>query len=204
MPTLPAVGSRSSLRPSASIPGRVSHEAAADLGHAAAGPGASPATPAEPASPRADAASAPHGRRLRSEGWRQPGPPSPGGSARSVSQTGPPAPAGPSGSRQPDPMDDQAIVAGQVVPAPGGSAEGGASVPSAEAPAETRRLPIFDAVESHLSSSSREVPGSPAAAATTRSGWPSPADEGWRAADSRIAARGRSDVSRATQAAAGR
>jgi hypothetical protein len=71
---LPAVGSWSSLRPSASIPGRVSHEAAADLDHAAAGPGASPATPAESASPQADAASAPPGRRLRPEGWRQPGP----------------------------------------------------------------------------------------------------------------------------------
>ena len=170
MPALLAVASQSSLRPSASILGRVSHGAAANLGHVAAGPGS-------------DAASAPPGRRLRSEGWRQPGPLRRAAARAQCAQTGPPRLLDPSGSGQPDPMDDQAIVAGQMVPAPGGPAECAAGVPSGEAPTETRRPPIFDAVESHWSSNGREAPGSPGATATTRSDWPSPADEGWRAAE---------------------
>jgi len=51
-------------------------------------------------------------------------------------------------------------------------------VPPAEDPEETRRLPIFDAVESSWFSGSR-APGRSAAAGSGRA---SPADEGWRAA----------------------
>ena len=49
--------------------------------------------------------------------------------------------------------------------------------------AETRRLPIFDSVEASWFSGSREVPGSSGVTATAGRGWSSPADEGWRAAE---------------------
>ena len=50
-------------------------------------------------------------------------------------------------------------------------------------PAETRRLPIFDSVEAGWFSGSHEVPGSSGVTATAARGWSSPADEGWRAAE---------------------
>jgi len=64
------------------------------------------------------------------------------------------------------------------------SAEGGVIVPPAESPSETRRLPIFDAVESNWFRGGREAPSNPSGL-TAASGirWSSPADEGWNAAE---------------------
>jgi signal transduction histidine kinase len=64
------------------------------------------------------------------------------------------------------------------------SAEGGVIVPPVEGPSETRRLPIFDAVESNWFRGGREAPSNPSgltAAAGNR--WSSPADAGWNAAE---------------------
>jgi signal transduction histidine kinase len=63
------------------------------------------------------------------------------------------------------------------------AAAGGVIVPPVEVAAETRRLPIFDAVESNWFRGGREAPSSssgPNAAAGNR--WSSPADQGWNAA----------------------
>lgn len=63
------------------------------------------------------------------------------------------------------------------------SADGGVVVPPAEDLAETHRLPIFDAVESHWFRSGRKVPGGSGLTGAAGSGWSSPADEGWHAAE---------------------
>jgi signal transduction histidine kinase len=63
------------------------------------------------------------------------------------------------------------------------SDDGNVVVPPSEDPAETRRLPIFDAVESHWFSGNRKAPGWSGPTAAAGSGWASPADEGWRAAE---------------------
>ena len=49
-------------------------------------------------------------------------------------------------------------------------------------PAEERRLPIFEAVESSWFSGARRAPGSARTAVKAGGQWSSPADEGWRAA----------------------
>ena len=61
-----------------------------------------------------------------------------------------------------------------------GSDDGGVVVPAAVNPAEERRLPIFESVESSWFSAARPDP----ARATVKAGgqWASPGDEGWRAA----------------------
>ncbi|HTX27760.1 MAG TPA: HAMP domain-containing protein [Streptosporangiaceae bacterium] len=65
--------------------------------------------------------------------------------------------------------------------APTGSAAREVIVPPAEGHADTRKLPIFDEMESRWFGAGRTIPGHPAAAAAG-SGWASSADEGWRAA----------------------
>jgi hypothetical protein len=56
-------------------------------------------------------------------------------------------------------------------------------VPPVEVPAENRRLPIFDAVESNWFRGGREAPGnSSGLTAATGNRWSSPADQGWNAA----------------------
>ena len=63
------------------------------------------------------------------------------------------------------------------------SADGGVIVSSAEGPAGTRRLPIFDAVESGWFRGGRMTPGSSGITSAAGSRWSSPADEGWHAAE---------------------
>ncbi len=63
------------------------------------------------------------------------------------------------------------------------SADGGVIVSSAEGPAGTRRLPIFDAVESGWFRGGRMTPGSSGITSAAESRWSSPADEGWHAAE---------------------
>jgi signal transduction histidine kinase len=63
-----------------------------------------------------------------------------------------------------------------------GSGDSGVIVPSAGNPVEERRLPIFDAVESNWFRAGRRMSGTARAVATPYR-WTSPADEGWRAAE---------------------
>jgi signal transduction histidine kinase len=63
------------------------------------------------------------------------------------------------------------------------SAQGGVIIPPVEGPPDTRRLPIYDSIESNWFGGGREAPSSSSGlTAATRSGWSSPADEGWNAA----------------------
>jgi signal transduction histidine kinase len=62
------------------------------------------------------------------------------------------------------------------------SADGSVIVPPAEDLAETHRLPIFDAVESHWFRGDRKVPDASGLTDAAGSRWSSPADEGWHAA----------------------
>jgi len=64
-------------------------------------------------------------------------------------------------------------------------ADGGVVIPPAADSAGTRRLPIYDAVESNWFRGGREASGSagPTATATGGNRWSSPADEGWNAAE---------------------
>ena len=63
------------------------------------------------------------------------------------------------------------------------SANSSVVVPPAEDLAETHRLPIFDAVESHWFRGDRKVPGGSGLTGAAGSRWSSPADEGWHAAE---------------------
>jgi signal transduction histidine kinase len=63
------------------------------------------------------------------------------------------------------------------------SADGGVIVSSAEGPAGTRRLPIFDAVESGWFRGGRLTLGSSGITSAAGSRWSSPADEAWHAAE---------------------
>jgi signal transduction histidine kinase len=86
------------------------------------------------------------------------------------------------GSPEPDETDGSPLsgtAPGLTVPT--GSAPRDVIVPPAEGQAETRKLPIFDEIESRWFGAGRTLPGHPAAAG---SGWASSADEGWRTAQS--------------------
>jgi hypothetical protein len=63
------------------------------------------------------------------------------------------------------------------------SARGSVIVPPAESVAEEHRLPIFEAVESDWFRRGRNAFGSSGTTAKPNSGWSSPADDGWRAAE---------------------
>jgi signal transduction histidine kinase len=62
------------------------------------------------------------------------------------------------------------------------SAQGGVIIPPVEGPPETRRLPIFDSVESNWFGVGPEAPGNSSGRTAARGRWSSPADEGWNAA----------------------
>ena len=62
------------------------------------------------------------------------------------------------------------------------SGDSGVVVPAAVNPAEERRLPIFESVESSWFNGARRAPDSARTAVNAGGQWSSPADEGWRAA----------------------
>ena len=99
------------------------------------------------------------------QGW-QPGPdaPRPGGSGTTQLTSAPP-------------------VIGVPLQPETDSGDSSVIVPSTGNPAEERRLPIFEAVESNWFKGGRRVPGSAHTAVRTGSQWSSPADVGWRAAE---------------------
>jgi signal transduction histidine kinase len=121
----------------------------------------------------------PLGRRLRSDAGRGPAVrrPGPGLSEAMGEYAGAPG--------QPDQVfGDEAAgdITGGTLLTGRPSDEGSVVVPPAEDPEQTRRLPIFDAVESHWFSGNSTAPGRSGPNAVAGSGWASPADEGWRAA----------------------
>ena len=71
-----------------------------------------------------------------------------------------------------------------AAPAPQETRSGasGVVVPAAVNPAEERRLPIFEAVESSWFNGARRAPDAARTAVNAGGQWSSPADEGWRAA----------------------
>jgi signal transduction histidine kinase len=186
-------------------------EPGADSGYAAAEPRVT-ATTAPEFAPREDVRHAPLGRRLIPDADRssataprpvfQAGPPN---TVRSFG-SGLPDPTGVSG-QQARAIGDENLAAAPLsarapqwrsetsppvsapvaTEAPSGQgrsfAESGVIVPPAEGLPETRRLPIFDAVESNWFRGSREAPSS-SSSLTTAAGnrWSSPADQGWNAA----------------------
>jgi signal transduction histidine kinase len=62
-------------------------------------------------------------------------------------------------------------------------ADGGVIVPPVEGHPESRRLPIYDAVESHWFRGGHDTAGSPGRAAASPNRWSSSADAGWQAAE---------------------
>jgi len=98
-------------------------------------------------------------------GWQQgPDAPRPGGSGTTQLTSAPPTIGVP--LQQETASGDSSVI-----------------VPSTGNPAEERRLPIFEAVESNWFRGGRRVPGSAHTAVRTESQWSSPADVGWRAAE---------------------
>jgi signal transduction histidine kinase len=96
-------------------------------------------------------------------------------SRRLISEEGLPRPAVPEPVPRPVPA-----TAG--LPQEAASGDGGVVVPAPVNVAEERRLPIYEAVESSWFSATSRVPGSARTAVKAGGQWSSPADEGWRAA----------------------
>ena len=96
-----------------------------------------------------------------------------------VSSRSRPGPAGPPAGPEPVPQAAPAAARLQQEAASGDSA---VVVPAPVNAVEERRLPIYEAVESSWFSGARRVPGSARTAVKAGGQWSSPADEGWRAA----------------------
>ena len=96
-------------------------------------------------------------------------------SRRLISEEDPPGPARP----EPVPQAAPATAELQQEAASGDSA---VVVPAPVNAAEQRRLPIYEAVESSWFSAARQAPGTARTAIKAGGQWSSPADEGWRTA----------------------
>jgi signal transduction histidine kinase len=153
------------VRPEFSRPGpdgqrRGAHEPAMDMRGLGAQRSMTATRVDEPIASREELWSAP-GRQLLAEG----GPP--------------PAPAGPPASPEPVPRAARATAGLQQEAA---SADSAVVVSAAVNPAEERRLPIYEAVESSWFTAAHRAPGPARTAVNAGGQWSSPADEGWRAA----------------------
>ena len=140
-------------------PRRGSHEAAGDLGRDTMERRAAMARSAELTGPREESRGAQLGRRLMSDAGRPPGPVGFADDAQPVSAAIPPAAAG-ALNTETNSADSRVIVP----------------------PIETRRLPIFDAIEARWSSGGHEVVSSSGVSATAGSRGSSLAEENSRAA----------------------
>jgi signal transduction histidine kinase len=182
-------------------PGRGAHE----LGDATARQSVATARPADLAPPLEETTSASPGRRMLPDDGRQSGQARAAMASRPMSPADPAAAAaaghglpGVSADHVPPGVPGDQGAAGQglvnsgqdasttvVSASPGTTAgaetgTGRVSVPHGGQPAEERRLPIYDSVESHWFGGGRRTPGSARAAGSR---WSSPADEGWHAAE---------------------
>jgi signal transduction histidine kinase len=174
-------------------PGSASHSSAAlsrdetpvGAGHAFAGNQVTAVRSAEFAPSRDELRDASVGQRFTADTGRRPGP--------SATRPQPVARAdAPTGVRLPGPVrGQQAPSAGMgsvgelfdTGPSPSLPASGAVIVPPVEDNPDSRGLPIFDSIESHWFSVSRETLSSSGPAAATATHWSSPADEGWHAAE---------------------
>ena len=182
-------------RPGPDMPRRGAHEQTMGLRGVGAQPSMAAARVAEPTASRGEARSAPLGRRPIPEGGSLPEPARPSVRSEPMPQevralaasaaeirhdpqqrTDASAPGG-SGTTQ---------LASPLAPAAPVQQETGSGdsvvVPAAANPAQARRLPIYEAVESSWFSAARRTPGPARTAVKAGGQWSSPADEGWRVA----------------------
>ena len=171
------------MRPEFARPGpdrsrRGAHELAMDLRGAGAQRSMAATRVAEPPATWEEVSSTPFGRRLLSE------------------EGSPPESARQSTGTEPMPKEVQAFAAdaataqlaspllAPTAPVQQETNRGNSDVivPAAMNPTEERRLPIFEAVESSWFKDARQAPGSARTAVKAGGLWSSPADEGWRAA----------------------
>jgi signal transduction histidine kinase len=149
-------------RPGPDGPRRGAHEPAMDMRGLGAARSMAATRVAEPTASREASWSAPPGRQL-------------------LAEEGPlPSPARPSASPVPVLQSDHATAGLRQET---GSSGSGVVVPTAVNPAEERRLPIYEAVESSWFTAAGRAPDSAHIAVKAgRDQWSSPADEGWRTA----------------------
>ena len=184
-------------RPGPDRPRRGAHEPAMDMRGVGAQRSMAATRVAEPTASREEVRSAPLGRRLLSEEVPTPGPARPPAGSEPMPQevqaltadaavirhdrqqgTDASAPGGGGTAQLASPLLAPTAPAQQETD-PGNS---DVIVPAAVNPAEGRRLPIFEAVESSWFRGNRRAPGSAHTAVKAGGQWSSPADEGWRAA----------------------
>jgi signal transduction histidine kinase len=173
------------------------HEPAMDLRGVGAQRSMAATRVAEPAASREEMRSTPFGRTLISGDGPPPGPAGPSAGSEPVPQEVPvlAADAGHARydrQRAADAPAQRGIGTAQPatrleapaapVPQEKRSGDSGVVVPAAVNPAQERRLPIFEAVESSWFNGARRTPDSARAAVNAGGQWSSPADEGWRAA----------------------
>ena len=147
-------------RPGPDGPRRGAHEPAMDLRGVGAQRIVTATRVAEPVASREEVRSALPSRRL-------------------IAEEGLPGPAGPPAGPEPVP---QAAPAGARLQQEAASGDSAVIVPAPVNAAEERRLPIYEAVESSWFSAARQAPGTARTAIKAGGQWSSPADEGWRAA----------------------
>jgi signal transduction histidine kinase len=183
-------------RPGPDMPRRGAHEPTMDLRGVGAQRSMAATRVAEPVASREEVRSAPLGRRPISERSSPPGPAGPSAGSEPVPeevralaasaadtrhdrQQGPnaSAPGGSGRAQLASPLAPAAPVLQET-----GSGASDVVVPAAVNPAEERRLPIYEAVESSWFSAARNAPDPARTAVKAGGQWSSPADEGWRAA----------------------
>ena len=178
-------------------PRRGAHELAMDLRGAGAQRSMAATRVAEPTASREEVRSAPLGRRLLSEEGPPPEPVRPSARSEPMPQEVQAFAADAADIRHDRQRGTDASVLGgagtaqlaspllaPTAPAQQETDPGNSDVivPAAVNPAEERRLPIFEAVESSWFNGARQAPGSARTAVKAGGQWSSPADEGWRAA----------------------
>ena len=171
VPTPPTHSDLRSARSASGLP-----VAAVDPGYATADRTIAPAASAGVASPPGNPWAAPAGPRLATDAGQRPSPARASGGPQPVSRADSPVVA--RGERS---VTRQAE--GPATPALSGQAvHGNVIVPPAEDPARTSRPRIYDEMESNWFSGGRQVPGSSDRTAAAENRWSSPADIGWKAA----------------------
>lgn len=183
-------------RPGPDVPRRGIHEQAMDRRGVGAQRSMAATRVAEPTASREEAGSASLGRRPISEEGRPPGTAGPSAGSEPMPQevralaastadtrsnrppgTDASAPGGSGTAQLASPLAPAAPVQHGT-----GAGDSGVVVPAAVSPAEARRLPIYEAVESSWFTAAHRVPGPARTAVKAGGQWSSPADEGWRAA----------------------
>jgi len=183
-------------RPGPDVPRRGAHEQTMDRRAVGAQRSMAATRVAEPTASRDEARSASLGRRPISEEGPPPGPAGPSAGAEPMPQEVQALAASAADIRHDRQQGIDALAPGgsgtaqlasPLVPAAAlqqerGSGDTGVVMPAAVNPAEARRLPIYEAVESSWFSAARRTPGPARTAVKAGGQWSSPADEGWRAA----------------------